>query len=183
MLRAWMPWIILTRLRLPLGPAADQGFARRHLAPQAPGRTGSTTWCRSAAGRGRSRQPEAAVYNLNLLSATGTGILLAAIVGGFVLGYRAGRPDADVLAGRSTSVRYSLLTIAACWRSAIVTRYSGLDATHGPRLRADRRALSLLRHAAGLAGRGADRLRHLVQRAVRRAAEDHGGAARAGSRC
>ena len=33
---------------------------------------------------------EAAVYNLNLLSATGTGILLAAIIAGFMLGYAPG---------------------------------------------------------------------------------------------
>ena len=34
--------------------------------------------------------PEAAVYAFNLLSATGTGILLAAIVAGLVMGYSPG---------------------------------------------------------------------------------------------
>ena len=33
-------------------------------------------------------RPEAAVYNLNMLSATGTGILLAAVIAGLLMGYR-----------------------------------------------------------------------------------------------
>jgi lactate permease len=33
-------------------------------------------------------RPEAAVFNLNWLSATGSGILVAALVAGFVMGYR-----------------------------------------------------------------------------------------------
>ena len=57
------------------------------------------------------------------------------------------------------------------------------DATLGPGLHAHRLALSVLRAAARLAGRGADRLRHLVQRPVRQPAADHGRAARAQSRC
>ena len=42
-----------------------------------------------------------------------------------------------------------------------------------PRLRGDRRALSLLRHAARLAGRRADRLGHRLEHPVRQPAEDH----------
>ncbi|SCU77040.1 hypothetical protein CNECB9_3560008 [Cupriavidus necator] len=47
----------------------------------------------------------------------------------------------------------------------------------GPGLRPHRRVLSAVRHHAGLAGRGADRFGHGLERAVRRPAEDHGGAA------
>ena len=73
---------------------------------------------------------EAAVYNLNLLSATGTGILLAAIISGFLLGYT---PAGIIkMYGRTLYlVRYSLLTIAAMLALGFVTRYSGTDATLG----------------------------------------------------
>lgn len=73
---------------------------------------------------------EAAVYNLNLLSATGTGILVAAIVAGLYLGYR----PASLLRmyGRTIwLVRYSLITIACMLAIGFVTRYSGTDATLG----------------------------------------------------
>ena len=73
---------------------------------------------------------EAAVYNLNLLSATGTGILVAAIVAGLYLGYR----PASLLGmyGRTIwLVRYSLITIACMLAIGFVTRYSGTDATLG----------------------------------------------------
>ena len=73
---------------------------------------------------------EAAVYNLNLLSATGTGILLAAIISGIILGYG---PVALVrMYGRTIYlIRYSLLTIACMLALGYVTRYSGTDATMG----------------------------------------------------
>ena len=73
---------------------------------------------------------EAAVFYLNLHSATGTGILVAAIISGFILGYR---PAALVrMYGRTIyMIRYSLLTIACMLALGYVTRYSGTDATMG----------------------------------------------------
>ena len=53
----------------------------------------------------------------------------------------------------------------------------------GPGVRPDRRAVSVLRHDARLARRGADRVGHVVQRAVRQPAADHGRAAGARTRC
>jgi lactate permease len=56
--------------------------------------------------------PEAAVYVLNWLSATGTGILIAAIIAGVVMGI--GVPKMVQTYGKTVyRVRYSLLTIAA----------------------------------------------------------------------
>ncbi len=73
---------------------------------------------------------EKAVYSLNWLSATGSGILLAALLAGFYMRYSPGELvrkywDTVVL------VRYSLLTIAAMLALGFVTRYSGTDATMG----------------------------------------------------
>ena len=73
---------------------------------------------------------EAAVFSLNWLSATGTGILFAAVISGFVMGMSPGR-IARVYGRTLVRVRYSLLTIAAMLALGFTTRYSGLDATMG----------------------------------------------------
>jgi lactate permease len=73
---------------------------------------------------------EAAVFNLNWLSATGTGIFVAAMLAGLVMGRSIGelaRSYARTLALVSTS----LLTISAMMALGFTTRYSGLDATLG----------------------------------------------------
>ncbi|WP_020178996.1 L-lactate permease [Methylopila sp. M107] len=73
---------------------------------------------------------EAAVYKLNWLSATGSGILISAIIAGFVMGFS---PLQMLKTYWRTLVlvRYSLLTIAAMLALGFVTRYSGVDATLG----------------------------------------------------
>ncbi len=74
--------------------------------------------------------PEAAVYVLNWLSATGTGILIAAIIAGLVMGLSI--PKMVKTYGRTLKlVRFSLLTIAAMLALGFVTKGSGLDATLG----------------------------------------------------
>jgi lactate permease len=73
---------------------------------------------------------EKAIYTLNWLSATGSGIFLAAILAGLFMGYS---PVGLVRNYLSTLwlVRYSLITIAAMLALGFVTRYSGTDATLG----------------------------------------------------
>lgn len=73
---------------------------------------------------------EKAVYNVNLLSATGTAIFIASIISALVLGY--GPIEIVKTYGRTLwMVRFSLLTIAAMLAIGFVTRYSGTDATMG----------------------------------------------------
>jgi lactate permease len=70
------------------------------------------------------------VYTLNWLSATGSGILLAALFAGLYMGYSLRellRKYLDTI----VLVRYSLLTIAAMLALGFTTRYSGTDATMG----------------------------------------------------
>lgn len=75
-------------------------------------------------------QVEAAVFNVNILSATGTGILLSAIVSGLFLGY--GVLDLMRMYAKTIYVvRYSLVTISCMMAIGFVTRYSGSDATLG----------------------------------------------------
>jgi lactate permease len=73
---------------------------------------------------------EAAVYTLNWLSATGSGILAAAVISGLVMGYRV-RELFAVYWATLKIMRFSLLTIAAMLALGYTTRYSGLDSTLG----------------------------------------------------
>ncbi len=73
---------------------------------------------------------EAAVFGLNWISATGSGILIAAIISGFIMGLSLRKMV--VMWWRTVwHLRFSLMTIAAMMSLGIVTRYSGLDATMG----------------------------------------------------
>ncbi len=75
-------------------------------------------------------EPEAAVFSLNWLSATGTGLLLAGITSGLFL-----RLSPGALLGLYGQtiwrVRTSLLTIAAMLALGYTTRYSGSDTSMG----------------------------------------------------
>ena len=74
--------------------------------------------------------PEAAKYSLNLLSATGTGLLLAGVISGLWLGLKPGE-RVKTYFKTIHRIRYSLLTIAAMLALGYTTRYSGSDSTMG----------------------------------------------------
>ncbi|HEY7646023.1 MAG TPA: L-lactate permease [Hyphomicrobiales bacterium] len=75
-------------------------------------------------------KPEAAVFSFTWLSYTGTGMLIAAIISGFLMGFS---PVGLVVAYAKTIrvVFASLVTIAAMLAIGVLTRYSGIDATLG----------------------------------------------------
>jgi len=75
-------------------------------------------------------KPEEAVFKLNWLSATGTGILVSAILAGFIMGCSL-KEMLKTYGATLIRVRYSLVTIAAMLALGYVTRYSGTDATLG----------------------------------------------------
>src|SRR6202043_585802 len=74
--------------------------------------------------------PEAAVYTLNWLSATGTALLLTGIVSGLVLGFSF-LELLKIFWKTLMRVKWSLLTIAAMLALGFSTRYGGMDATMG----------------------------------------------------
>jgi lactate permease len=74
--------------------------------------------------------PEPAVFTFNWLSATGTAILVAAIIAGAALRFRPGELLRQYWR-TLVLVRYSLLTIAAMLALGYTTRYSGEDAILG----------------------------------------------------
>jgi lactate permease len=74
--------------------------------------------------------PEAAVFAFTWLSYTGSGMLLAAIISGFLMGFAPGRLIAEY--GRTIKVcAYSLITISAMLAIGTLTRLSGIDAALG----------------------------------------------------
>jgi lactate permease len=74
--------------------------------------------------------PEAAVFSFTWLSYTGSGMLIAAIISGLLMGFS---PAGLVRAyGRTLKVcAYSLITISAMLAIGTLTRLSGIDATLG----------------------------------------------------
>ncbi|HZD30266.1 MAG TPA: L-lactate permease [Candidatus Angelobacter sp.] len=73
---------------------------------------------------------EPAVFTLNWVSATGSGIFVAAIISGFIMGF--GIKDIfKIYLKTIVRVRFSLLTISAMMAVGFLTRYAGLDATMG----------------------------------------------------
>jgi len=74
--------------------------------------------------------PEAAVYAFTWLSATGTAILVSALIAGLLMGCSLGQM-ARTYWHTLRVVRASLVTIATMLALGFTTRYSGLDATLG----------------------------------------------------
>jgi lactate permease len=74
--------------------------------------------------------PEGAVFAFTWLSFTGTGMLIAAIISGFLMGFSPGKMIAEY--GRTLRIcTYSLITICAMLAIGTLTRLSGVDATLG----------------------------------------------------
>jgi len=127
--RAWMPWLVLVALVFIWGLPQVKAFLDGVFRIQ---------WPFPGLDRLVQRVPpvvaqpevERALLNINLLSATGTAILISGIVGGLLLG-------ANLLQiartwGRSlVIVAPSLLTISAMLALGYLTRYAGVDATLG----------------------------------------------------
>jgi lactate permease len=144
-LKAWMPFAILSvfvllwglpKIKLAMNQATTPAF--RIVLPNGKFRPGPPGWdvpyLHNAVFRSApvvpKPMPEAARYDFNWLSATGTGCFFAAIVSGLLLGQ--GPVQLMKIFGR-TLVRMRLAMIAISFMLGLgyVTRYSGLDAVLG----------------------------------------------------
>jgi lactate permease len=127
-LSAWVPWLLLTLFVFLWGlPAVKALLAGAGVKIPVPGLHDAIARTPPVV---PARKPEEAVYDLNVLTATGTGIFLAAVLSAFWLGVapvrflRIGLGTLRQLAG-------PLLTIACMLAIAFTTRYSGMDAALG----------------------------------------------------
>ena len=128
-IRAWMHWVILTVFVFVWGLPVVKDYLNSLFAPKFP-IEGLHQLVEKVAPVVTKPTKEGAVYVFNLLSATGSGILLAAIIGGLAMKYN---PWSLVKNYVTTIwlVRYSLLTIVLMLGLGTLTRYSGLDTTLG----------------------------------------------------
>ena len=129
LVRAWMPWLVLSVFVFLWGIPQVKAFLDGLSIVRIP-----------VAGLDKLvfRMPpvvalptaEPAVFTFNWLTFTGTGIFLAAVASGLLMSFS---PRQLLRAyGRTLKrVRFSLLTVAAMLSLGYVTRYSGLDATLG----------------------------------------------------
>jgi lactate permease len=138
--RAWLPWIVLTTFLFVWGlPQTKTLFdakspatatLRSMIAPDIAVPHLHRLVQRSPPVAPANAAPETATFEFHWLSATGTGILLAALAAGLLMGCRL-REMLGVYAATIWKVRYSLLTIAAMLALGNVTKFSGTDATLG----------------------------------------------------
>jgi lactate permease len=127
--KAWTPWAILSVLVFVWGLPQIKTFLNGISAPKFP-IDGLHNLVVRVPPVVPKPTPEAAVYVLNWLSATGTGILIAAVIAGLVMGLSL--PKLVQTYGRTLKlVRYSLLTIAAMLALGFTTKGAGLDSTLG----------------------------------------------------
>lgn len=129
LMSAWLPWVILSVFVFLWGQPAFKAFLNGIFAPAFP-MEGLHQMVEKMPPVVPNPTKEGAVYTLNLLSATGTGILLSALVSAFVMKYS---PVAIVRTFFKTLwlVRYSLLTIVLMLALGTLCRYSGTDTTLG----------------------------------------------------
>lgn len=127
--KAWLPWLVLSAVVFAWGLPGVSAWMDK-----------STTFKLIAAGLNNTiqRMPpvvaeptaEPAVFTVNWLTATGTGILAAAVVAGLLMGLGP-RTLTSMFAQTVFDIRYAFVTIAAMMALGYVARYGGLDATLG----------------------------------------------------
>ena len=128
-IRAWVPWAILTVFVFIWGLPSVKAALNGIFAPQYP-IDGLHNLVERVPPVVAKPTKEGAVYAFTLLSATGTGILVSAIVAGLVMKYN---PVTLVKEWGRTIwlVKFSLITIALMLALGTLTRYSGTDTTLG----------------------------------------------------
>jgi len=128
-IKAWTPWVILSVLVFLWGLPSVKAFLDKISILKIPV-GGLHNLILRVPPVVAKNTAEAAVFNFNWLSATGSGILVAAVISGFVMGF--GPLQMLRQYGKTLyKVRFSLITIAAMMSIGFMTRYSGLDATMG----------------------------------------------------
>lgn len=129
LVQAWTPWIILCAVVFVWGTTTFKKFADTLFLPQyhVPGLDKLVMKMPPAVPK---PIPEEAVFKFNILTMTGTGILVAALIAGIVIGYTPWQLLRSYVRTIAVTAK-SLITISAMLGLGTLTRYSGLDATLG----------------------------------------------------
>jgi lactate permease len=129
-LSAWVPWVILAVTAFIWGLPSVKLWLNHLSNPQINIAGLHNLVQRVPPVAPVNAKPEAAAFAFSWLSASGSGILLAAILAAFAMRIGFGRV-LKIYADTFYTVRFSLLTIAAMLALGYTTRYAGLDATMG----------------------------------------------------
>jgi len=129
-IRAWIPWLLLSLLVFIWGIPAVKKTLNGLSAPEIKIASLHNVVLRAPPVAPADAPPEKAIFLFNWLSATGTGILVSALLAGLFMGFRFGEMARTYLE-TLVRVRFSLITIAAMLALGYVTKYSGTDATLG----------------------------------------------------
>jgi lactate permease len=127
--KAWLPWLTLSVLVFAWGIPRFSHWMDAKTSISLPV-AGLHNMIQRVPPVAAAPTPEAAVFNLNWLAASGTGILVAGVLAGLLMGLG---PFSLAAAFAQTvfSVRFTMMTIAAMMALGFVMRYCGLDATLG----------------------------------------------------
>jgi lactate permease len=127
--RAWLPWIILSVVVFVWGLPQTKSLLDAISAPKilVPGLDKLVMRVPPVVAKPTA---EPAIFTFNWLSATGSGIFVASLIGGLAMRYSL-REMLAVYWKTLKLVRFSLMTIAAMMAIGFTTRYSGMDATLG----------------------------------------------------
>ena len=169
---ALMPWVILTVIVFAWGTPQMKTFLNHISAPSIPIAGLDKLVLRMPPVVAQADAGSRRCFIFNWLSASGTAILIAAMLSGFVLGYSTARARSEISKDdrrRVAIAAHDRGDAGARLHDALLGR--GRDSRIG--VRAHRRRLPVLRGDARLARRRAHRQRHVVERAVRQPAEDH----------
>jgi lactate permease len=127
-LTAWVPWVLLSVFVFLWGlPETKKVLGQVTLHYEVPGLHLQVSRDKPVVA---AREREAAVFDFNWLSATGTSIFLAAVASSWWLGINV-RCFFRVLASTCRSLLWPLFTIACMLAIAFTTRYTGMDGTLG----------------------------------------------------
>ncbi|MGA9568315.1 MAG: L-lactate permease [Candidatus Korobacteraceae bacterium] len=144
--RAWLPWLILSVIVFCWGTVTfkkmvntpEKVFTSMATWSTPPSKITSPAFPIHGLNKLVERVPpvvakntkEPAVFTLNWVSATGTGIFVASIISGLIMGFNIGQIF-KIYLKTIVRVRFSLVTISAMMAVGFLTRYAGLDATMG----------------------------------------------------
>jgi len=127
-LKTWGPWLLLTVVVVVWGAPAFTRIAET-VTLKVPV-NGLHNHVLRATPIVLTPTPEPAIFTFNWLAAAGTGILVAALITGLMMGLKP-RAIASTFASTLFTVRFTAITISVLMALGFITRYCGLDATMG----------------------------------------------------
>ncbi|HTG30885.1 MAG TPA: L-lactate permease [Methylomirabilota bacterium] len=132
--KAWMPFALLSMFVLLWGLPTIKTAMGKYTTPAFKTGGWAVPYLHQAVFRAQpvvmKPTAENAKFDLNWLTATGTGCFLAAVIAGLLLGLKPGRIF-KIFGGTMYRLRFAIIAMACMLGLGYVTRYSGMDAVLG----------------------------------------------------